>query len=171
MARQLDERLKIIFARRSVRRYSSRKLTEEDIRSLLEAGMAAPSANNTRPWHFAVATDPVLLKKLAETQPHGKMLQDAACAVAVCADTTLSSWWIQDCTAATQNVLVAAAGIGLGAVWLGTVNEFAREDAVRKIFGIPAEIRVVSLISIGFPLETPEPRTQYDQARVHVNAW
>ena len=171
MAHLMDERLGIIFARRSVRNYTSQKVTEEDLRSVLEAGMAAPSANNTKPWHFAVATDRGLLEELAETQPHGSMLRDAACAIAVCADPTLSSWWIQDCTAATQNVLVAAAGIGLGAVWLGTVNETAREDAVRKTLGIPDQIRIVSLISIGYPVEQPEPRTQYNQDRVHLNTW
>jgi nitroreductase len=167
----VDPKLDIIFSRRSIRRYTGEPVTEAEITSLLEAGMAAPSASNRKPWHFCVVTDKTALRKLANAHPYGKMLAQAELAIAVCGDPSISSWWVQDCTAATENILIAASGLGLGAVWLGCHNAPEREQAVRDVTGIPAEIGVLSLISIGRPGETKETRTQYDPGRVHVNQW
>jgi len=167
----MDPRLDIIFARRSIRRYTGEPVTEAEITSLLEAGMAAPSASNRKPWHFCVITDKAALKVLAEAHPYGKMLTEAELAIAVCGDPAISSWWVQDCTAATENILVAASGLGLGAVWLGCHNVDEREQVVRDVAGIPAKIGVLCLISVGRPGETKEARTQYDPDRVHGNRW
>ena len=167
----MDPRLNIIFARRSIRSYTGEPVTDEQVTSLLEAGMAAPSASNRKPWHFCVITDKATLEKLAQAHPYGKMLAQAQLAIAVCGDPSISSWWVQDCTAATENILVAAAGLGLGAVWLGCHNAPDREQAVRDVTGIPAEIGVLSLLSIGHPGEEKEARTQYEVGRVHVNQW
>lgn len=167
----MDKRLNMIFARRSIRRYSGEPISEADMTSLLEAAMAAPSASNKQPWHFVCATDKGKLEALANAHPYGKMLSEAALAIAVCGDPGISAWWVQDCSAATENILVAAAGLGLGAVWLGCHGRPEREQAVRDTLGIPDDIGVLSLISIGHPGETKEPRTQYDPARVHSNAW
>jgi nitroreductase len=167
----MDPRLDILFARRSIRKYTGEPVTQAEIDSLLQAGMAAPSASNRKPWHLIVVTDKAILRRLAEAHPYGKMLAQAELAIAVCGDPAISSWWVQDCTAATENVLIAAAGLGLGAVWLGCHGVDEREQAVRDAIGIPAEIGVLSLLSIGRPGEEKEARTQYDPERVHVNQW
>jgi len=167
----MDPRLDILFARRSIRKYTGEPVTQAEIDSLLQAGMAAPSASNRKPWHFCVVTDKAILRRLAEAHPYGKMLAQAELAIAVCGDPAISSWWVQDCTAATENVLIAASGLGLGAVWLGCHGVDEREQAVRDATGIPAEIGVLSLLSIGRPGEGKEARTQYDPERVHVNHW
>jgi len=167
----MDERLNMIFSRRSIRVYSGEPVTQEDIQSLLEAGMAAPSASNRKPWHFVVVTDRDILSELAEGHPFGKMMANAALAIAVCGDPSISDWWVQDCSAATENILVAAAGLGLGAVWLGSHGRPDREQAVRDVLGIPEQMGVLSLLSIGHPGEEKERRTQYDGARVHQDRW
>ena len=167
----MDGRLDIIFSRRSIRRYTDEPISEQDLTSILQAGMAAPSASNRKPWHFCLITDRDKLEALADAHPYGKMLADAAAAIAVCGDPSISEWWGQDCSAATENILVAVAGLGLGGVWLGCHNRPEREQAVRDVLGIPEQIGVLSLLSIGHPAEEKEARTQYDPARVHENTW
>jgi nitroreductase len=167
----MDPRLDILFARRSIRKYTGEPVTDQEVTSLLEAGMAAPSASNRKPWHFCLIADKAALGKLAEGHPYGKMLTQAELAIAVCGDPAISSWWVQDCTAATENILIAASGLGLGAVWLGCHGAGEREQLVRDVAGIPAGIGVLCLISIGRPGEKKEPRTQYDPERVHIGQW
>jgi nitroreductase len=166
----MDERLRIIFARRSIRQYTGQPVSEADITSLLEAGMAAPSAGNRKPWHFVVVTDKQTLRAIADTPPYGR-LGDAALAIVVCGDPSISDWWLQDCTLATENILIAAAGLGLGAVFLGCYERAEREQPIRQVLGIPQEIGMASVLSIGYPAEEKEPRTQYDPAQVHRNRW
>lgn len=164
--------LEAIFARRSIRRYSGGDLTREELTKLLEAGMAAPSSRDHKPWHFIVVQDRATLKRLADAHPHGKMLGEAAAAIAVCGDTEIApDFWIQDCAAATENILIAVAALGLGAVWLGCHPREERVSAIKAILGIPARIGVLSVISIGRPGEQKEPRTQYDVKRVHNEKW
>jgi nitroreductase len=167
----MDSRLNIILARRSIRNYTDEAVSQADIQGLLEAGMAAPSASNRRPWHFVVVTDRPTLRALASAHPYGKMLADAALAIAVCGAPAISSWWIQDCAAATENILLAATALGLGAVWLGSHGNPEREQGIRAVLGIPDDVGVLSLLSIGHPAEQKEARTQYDPARVHQNRW
>jgi len=167
----MDERLSILFRRRSIRNFTGQPITDADLRSLLEAGMAAPSASNQRPWHFVVTRDPRDLETLAERHPYAKMLPKAAVAIAVCGDPAISSWWVQDCSAATENILVAAAGLGLGGVWLGCHGAPEREEAILDVLGIPPNIGVLSLLAIGVPAEEKEARTQYDPERIHTGRW
>jgi nitroreductase len=167
----MDERLQMIFSRRSIRAYTGEPVSQADIQSLLEAGMAAPSASNRKPWHFVVVTDRTTLRALARAHPFGKMLAGAALGIAVCGDPAVSDWWVQDCTAATENILIAVAGLGLGGVWLGCHGRSEREQAIRDVLGIPDAIHVLSMLSIGYPDETKEARTQYDPTRVHRNQW
>jgi len=164
--------LEPIFARRSIRAYTGEPVSGEVIMKLLEAGMAAPSSMNRKPWHFIVVTGREKLTKLAEAHAHGKMLTGAAAAIAVCGDTTISpDFWIQDCAAATENILIAVAALGLGAVWLGCHPREERVSAIKKVLGIPGHIGVLSLISIGHPGEKKEARTQFDAKRVHNEQW
>ena len=167
----MDERLKIIFARRSIRAYTDEPVSQADIQSLLEAGMAAPSGSNRKPWHFVVTADRATLRTLAERHPYGEMLAQAPLAIAVCGDPRVSDWWVQDCAAATENILIAVAGLGLGGVWLGCHGRPEREQAVREVLGVPSRIGVLSLLAIGHPAEDKPARTQYDASRVHTDRW
>ena len=164
--------INIILSRRSIRKYTNERVSEADMIRLLEAAMAAPSAKNRQPWHFVIVQDIKTLKKLSEAHPYGKMLADAAAAIAVCGDMNVApDYWIQDCSASTENILIAVASLGLGAVWLGCHPRPERVTAIKEGLGIPEHIGVLSLLSIGHPGEEKEPRTQYDEARVHNEKW
>jgi nitroreductase len=165
------ELIKTIFSRRSIRKYTGEPVSEADIKTLLEAAMAAPSASNNRPWHFVVVTERATLDALAEAHPYGKMLAQATLCVAACGDPAISDYWVQDCSAATENLLLAATALGLGAVWLGVHPRDDRVASVRRVLGIPETVFPLNLISIGHPAEEKEPRTQYDEARVHRGRW
>lgn len=162
----------VILARRSIRKYTDEKVTEDDLKKMLEAGMAAPSSMDRKPWHFVVVRDGEILRMLADAHPYGKMLAGASAAIAVCGDEKASpDYWTLDCSASTENILIAASSMGLGAVWLGCHPRHERVGAIRRILGIPDGIGVLSLISIGYPAERKEPRTQYDDSRVHSEKW
>lgn len=161
-----------ILARRSVRRYTDEPVSEEQTTTLLEAAMAAPSASNRKPWHFVVVTDRKMLDTLAERHPYAKMLFGAALCIAVCGDTTVSEgFWIQDCSAATENILLAAAGMGLGTVWIGVHPRAERENVVHELLDIPPGMVALCLIAVGHPGEEKAARTQYDAGRVHHERW
>jgi nitroreductase len=164
--------IQTIFARRSVRKYASEPVSKEDIQTLLEAAMAAPSASNRKPWQFVVVTERETLDALANGHPHGKMLFDAPLCISVCGDLTeMERYWVQDCSAATENLLLAAVALGLGAVWLGVYPRDERVKVVREILALPDHITPLNLISIGHPGEKKQPRTQYDETRVHRERW
>jgi nitroreductase len=167
----MDDRLEMIFSRRSIRRYTGEPVSDGEIKSLLEAAMAAPSGSNQQPWHFVVVRDRHRLQALADAHPYGKMIARAEACIAVCGDPRISDWWVQDCSAVTENILVAAAGLGLGAVWIGSHGRPEREQALRAVLGVPKEIGVLSVIPIGRPGETKEARTQYNPARIHSEVW
>jgi len=169
MAKEL---IKTILARRSIRKYTAEPVSERDIKTLLEAAMAAPSASNRKPWHFVVVTNRQTLDKLASVHPHGKMLFEAPLCIAVCGAKTISPrYWVQNCSAATENLLLAATALGLGAVWLGVHPREGRVGPIRKVLKIPETIVPLNLVSIGHPAEEKDPRTQYDELRVHHEHW
>jgi len=161
-----------ILARRSIRRYTDEPVSDADIRTLLEAGMSAPSGSNRKPWHFVTVTDRAMLDALADSAPYWKMLAEAPLAIVVCGDPAISEkYWDQDAVAATENILIAVSMMGLGAVWLGSHPTPERMDSVRSIVGVPANIVPVTVLSIGHPAEEKEARTQYDEERVHRGQW
>ena len=166
-----NDLVQTIFSRRSIRKYTAEPVSETDVKALLEAAMAAPSANNSKPWHFVVVTERETLDALAEAHPYGKMLAQAPLCIAVCGDPGISDYWEQDCSAATENLLLAVAALGLGAVWLGVHPRDQRTGFVRQFLGIPEAIVPLNLISIGHPAEEKDPRTQYSEARVHRGQW
>ena len=167
----MDERLHIIFARRSIRRYTDTSISEADIDSLLQAGMAAPSAANLKPWHFYVVTDRKALQTLAEVNPYGKMLAQAGLAIAVCGDPSISDWWVQDCTAATENILIAATALGLGAVWLGFYPREERWRGAQRVLGIPERVIPLAVIALGQPAERKDPAGRFDRSFIHRDRW
>ena len=133
--------------------------------------MAAPSASNNKPWHFVVVAERETLDALAAAHPYGKMLAQATLCIAVCGDPGISDYWEQDCSAAAENLLLAVTALGLGAVWLGVHPRDDRKGFTRRILDIPETIVPLNLISIGHPAEDKEPRTQYDEVRVHRGRW
>ena len=163
-----------IFERRSIRKYQDKKVESEKIEKLLEAAAAAPSAGNEQPWHFLVIKDREKLDRLAEIHPYAKMLKEAPLAIAVCADLNKQKhqgFWVQDCSAATQNVLLEAVSLDLGAVWIGCHPAEAREKAVSEYLGVPADFKTLSLISIGYPAEEKGKVDRLSEDIVHYEKW
>jgi nitroreductase len=163
--------LDLITQRRSIRKYTQEAISDVHIKELLKAAMAAPSANNSQPWEFIVVGDKTLRHKLAKTHPWSRMCADAAVVFVVCGNEQLSNHWVEDTSAATQNLLLAAAGLGLGAVWVGIYPRTNYEAHVRSALGIPQELRVLCLVPVGHPAESKPARTQYDEARVHLERY
>jgi nitroreductase len=168
------ETYKAIMTRRSIRQYAPDKIPVNKIKKILKAAMNAPSAGNQQPWHFIVVNERKILDELANIHPHGKMLFNAPCAVIVCGDISLEKhkgYWVQDCSAATQNFLLAAHNLGIGAVWLGV---YPREDRITKIsnlFNLSSHIIPFCIISMGYPKEKIKQVIRYDPLRVHFNKW
>jgi nitroreductase len=163
--------LDTIYLRRSIRVFEHRKVDREILIDLLKAGMAAPSASNSRPWEFILVTDEKPLGELQSSLAYGKY--NAPAAVVVCANLSIAKnesayrFWVQDCSAASENILIAAAGMGLGTVWIGA---YPKEDVIktlRKILEIPEEVYPLNIIYVGYPAEDKDARTQFEESRVH----
>lgn len=172
----MNPKLELVFGRRSVRRYKAGEIPESAVNDLLQAAMAAPSACAKDPWHFVVVRDPETLRRMADGLPNGKMLGDASVGIAVCGDPARAhdgqlSYLLQDCSAAIENLLVAAAGLGLGACWLGVHPREDRVAHLRIVLGIPPSILPVAVIALGFPGEEKPPRTRYAADKVHQEKW
>ena len=171
----MSQTLDLIMKRRSIRKFSSEPVAQEQLDELLQAAMAAPSASNRRPWEFVVVTDAEVLARLRRALVLGPYKAPAA--IVVCGNLLRTlpppaqKFWIQDCSAAMQNILLAATGLGLGTVWIGVhpVGPFKR--AVAKALGLPRHVQPLGLVHIGHPRESKESRTQYDPNRVHWQAW
>lgn len=166
------ETLDAIFTRRSIRRYTNQTIPEEILQQLLQVGMFAPSANNTQPWHIVVLTDRDKLNRLAAALPYGKMLAQAPLGFVVCADTHLDElYWVQDCAAATQNILLAAHALGLGAVWIAVYPREERIKPVTELLALPKGVTPMCTIAMGYPAVTAPKANRYQESRVHYNTW
>ncbi len=168
------EALEAILTRRSIRKYTDAPVGDEVVTELLRAAMAAPSAGNQQPWHFVVVRERGLLEGIASFHPYGAMAREAAVAIVVCADLKLEQrpgFWVQDCSAATENLLLAAHARGLGAVWLGIHPRPERIEATRKLFVLPEHVVPLAIVPIGHPAEDPGPVDRYNPRRVHVDRW
>ncbi len=176
MNSDMDEKLGLLFGRRSVRVYSPGEISELVVTRLLETAMAAPSAMTKDPWRFVVVRDKQTLSQLAAVLPGGKMLSTAAMAIVVCGDLEAAferqlSFLLQDCSAAIENLLLGAHALGLGACWVGV---HPSEDAVRllkQMLFLPSTVIPVAAISLGFPGEQPPPRTRFNADYVHFERW
>ena len=160
-----------LMSRKSVRKYLEKPVEEEKVQILLKAGMAAPTGKDVRPWEFVVVTERSLLDAMAEALPYAKMLKQAPLAIVVCGDTTKSSYWYLDCSAVTQNILLAAEAIGLGAVWTATYPYADRMEVVKKYTGIPEQINSLCVIPVGYPAMPHSPKDKWDASKVHMNKW
>mgnify|MGYP003293721890 CR=1 FL=1 len=157
----------VLLKRRSVRRFKEEKVSREMINELMHAAMSGPSACNKRPWKFFVITNEEKLIELKNASRFSKM--DAPLAIVVCGDLSrrlpkaLASYWIQDCSAATENILLRVTDLGLGAVWCGLHPQKSAEDKVKEFLKLNDELIPLSLIWIGYPNEEPEARDQYEE--------
>ncbi len=163
--------LENIAERKSVRKYLNKSVEEDKIDAIVKAGMAAPSGMDRRPWEFVVVTDREALDSMAAKLPYAKMLTNAPLAIVVCGDTTRSSYWYLDCSAATQNVLLAAEALGLGAVWTAAYPYEDRIDVVRQNTGLPENIVPLCVIPIGYPDGPQKAKDKFDPQRVHRNKY
>jgi len=166
--------IEAIMTRRSIRKYTKDAVSDELIEKLLGAAMSAPSAGNQQVWRFVVITEREILDEIPKYHPHSKMLKDAPLAILVCGDLeaeTRKGFWIQDCAAATENILIAANALGLGAVWLGVYPREERVVGIKKVLGLPEHIIPLSLIPIGHPAQNFPPSERFDGSKVHYNGW
>ncbi|NTV36200.1 MAG: nitroreductase family protein [Anaerolineaceae bacterium] len=168
------EVLEAIRTRRSIRRFLPQPVPPEMVEQLLRAGMQAPSAHNAQPWQFIVITDRSQLDAIPKFHPYAEMLKEAPMAILVCGDerlTKAAGSWVLDCSAATQNILLAAHGLGLGAVWVSVYGAPPREEGMRQLTSLPPEVHPHSLIPIGYAFEPVLPTDRFKPARIHTNHW
>jgi nitroreductase len=162
-----------MMTRRSVRRFKPQAVSDELLETMLRAAMQAPSAVNEQPWHFLVMDDRELLDGMMNIHPFAKCLKEAPMAVLVCADLTLEKapgFALQDCCAATENLLLAAHALGLGAVWLG-IYAGRRMKVIRQMLSLEEHIVPYALVAVGHPADMPAPQDRYKPERVHKNSW
>ena len=162
-----------ILQRKSVRAYTDRAVSHEQLDTLIRAAMAAPTGRDMRPWHFIVLEGRHQLSPLAEQLPYAKMLAEAQAAVVVCGDMSVtdkegnpSRNWTFDCSAATENLLLQAEAMGLGAVWTGVYPYDERLEAVKQALHLPDHLIPLNVIPIGYPKGNPQPKDKYDPAKV-----
>jgi nitroreductase len=168
------ETLEAIFTRRSIRLYSPKPVPRESIDEILRAAMSAPSAGGERPWHFIIMTDQSILNEIPKFHPYAGMLKQALAAILVCGDPTLEKYkgyWVLDCAAATQNMLLAAHAKGLGSVWCGVYPTEDRVMNFKRLLDLPEHVVPFSLIPLGFPAEVKPAQHHFDASRVHDNGW
>ena len=167
--------LEAIYTRRSTRKFTKESVPKELQEELIKAAMFAPSAYNQQPWQFIIIDDKELLKQIPSFHPHAAMCKEAPLAILVCGDLRLEiskSFWIQDCCAAVENLLLAAHEKGLGAVWTGVHPREEREAAFRQMCKLPKEVIPLSFVVIGYPAEkVPTPPQRFKKERIHHNGW
>lgn len=169
--------LETIFQRKSVRHFAPGTITKEQMEMLVRAGMAAPTAMDKRPWEFIVITDKNVLNQLAAALPHAKMAAQAEAGIIVLGDMTkenndpTSVFWVMDCSAATENILLAAESMKLGAVWTALYPDKGRIEAARKVLKFPDNKIPLNFIPIGIPTGVDKPKDKYNKDQIHWNKW
>ena len=164
-----------IMTRTSIRQYTNEAVSKADIETMLRAGMAAPTAVNRQPWHFVVVTKREQLSALAAANRGTNMATKAPLAIVVCGNLqkampgTGQGFWVQDCSAATENILLAANALGLGAVWTGLYPDEEHSKAVRDVLKAPEHIVPLCTIVIGHPAENPTPKDKWKPENVSYN--
>jgi nitroreductase len=163
-----------IYKRRSIRKFKGDGIPEETMYEFLKAGMNAPSAGNQQPWHFVVIDDRALLDAIPSFHPYARMLLEAPAAILVCGDTSLEKhegYWVQDCSAAVENILLEIADRGYGGVWLGVYPRAERVEGLRKLLGIPDGIIPFAVVALGRPDEEKPPKNEFKRERIRHNTW
>lgn len=168
------ETIKAILNRRSIRKYESKAVKEETIELLLKSAMYAPSARDNKAWHFIVIRNREILDAITTVHPYAQMLKEAPLAILVCGDKKIEeteAYIIQNCSAATQNLLLSAYDQGLGTVWLGIYPREPRIEGLKKLLNLPENILPVSLVAVGYPAETVEFPDRFKTELIHYDKW
>ena len=180
--------LEVIKARTSIRAFTGEKLSEEQINTLLDAAMAAPTASNIQPWRFVVITDDEVKAGLYEGERHKSMVTTAGAVIIVCGETTRlrrphgdnadatpevvpNNYWYEDCSAATENLLLAATALDLGAVWLSCYPNEKSVERIKAYLGLPETVCPLAIVPVGYPAENPEPKQKWDPEKIHYDRW
>ena len=167
-----NQTLGTIFNRKSVRKYTERPVEKEKLETLVRAGMAAPSSKDRRPWEFVIVTDRDLLDKMGDGLPLARMLKETKQAIIVCGDTVKSeNAWQLDCSAAAQNILLAAESMGLGAVWTAAYPYPERMKIIQDALQLPEHILPLTVIPLGYPTGIEKPKDKYNKKQIHYNGW
>jgi nitroreductase len=164
----------IIKKRRSIRHFTSQNVEAEKIEALLHAAMYAPSAVNKQPWHFIVIDDRTVLNKIMEIHPHSKMFETANLGILICGDLQLQhahGYWIADCAAATENLLLAATALELGSCWVGVYPREERMKDMKELFQLPSHVEAFALIAVGYPAEEKKTPDRFHPEKVFLNQW
>ena len=166
--------LNAIFTRRSIRQYTGEPISEEQLHTLLKAGFSSPSCMNSRSWRFIVVREQETFQAISKIHPYSRMLPQAGCGLLVCVDTSSGvpfEYLVQDASAATQNILLAAHALGLGAVWLGVSPLQERVTGLQKLLDIPDEVKPITLVSVGHPAEERAAPDRYEADKVFFGRW
>lgn len=168
--------LDAIFTRRSIRKFTGEPIKEEDLKLILKAGFQAPSAHNLQPREYVVVRDKEVLNKIAEFHQYAKMLPNAGCGIVVCGDKTIQDdmgFLVEDCSASIQNMLLAAHGLGLGAVWCGLYKEKHQDlvENMSKTLNLPENIIPIGLVVVGIKAQDRDAVDRYNEEKVHYDKW
>jgi len=163
-----------ILSRRSIRNYTSETISESTIKEILAAAMHAPSAVNCQPWHFIVSSNKEIFRKVTEIHPHSSFLLDASHAILVCGDEKLQhaeGYYLADCGAATENILLAANALGIGSCWIGVFPRMERMLKFKELFNLPEHIQPFALVSLGYPEAAKKHPDRFREDRIHIDQW
>ncbi|UMZ74196.1 nitroreductase family protein [Natranaerofaba carboxydovora] len=160
-----NNKLDLIFERRSVRKYKDKKIEDEKVEKILQAAMAAPTAMNKQPWFFVVIRDEIVLKQLSTVHPYAGMIKDASACIVVCGDKK-EEYWIQDCSAAMQNILLAATALNIGSVWIGIYPKQERIEKTSQLIDLEEGYLPLGLAVLGYPDEIKGTDTKYRRDKV-----
>lgn len=166
--------LDAIFTRRSIRKFTGEPIKDEDLKLILKAGFQAPSAHNYEPREYVVVKDREVLNKIADFHQYAKMLPNAGCGIVVCGDTSKQEemgFLVEDCSASIQNMLLAAHGLGLGAVWCGLYSRQKLVDAMSEILNLPKHIIPIGLVVVGVKDQERAPIDRYNEEKIHYDKW
>ena len=166
--------LTCIHTRRSIRRFTEESVTDDEIRSLLDAAMIAPSAGNARPWAFVLITDKTLIERIPGINPYAAMATEAPLTILVCGDLQTEKYpgyWVQDCSAAVQNILLAATALGLGSVWTGVFPKEDRVKGFRELCNLPEHVMPLAALVIGRPAVEARRMSRFEDGKIHRNTW
>lgn len=172
----MNEAISCILQRKSVRRYQDVAVENEKVELLLRAAMAAPSSKNRQPWQFVAIRNKETLEELSRLLPYAKMVKDAPLAIAICGDLSKTkeeekNKWVVDCSAATENLLIAVESLGLGAVWTGVYPDEDRVEHVSTLLNLPSHVIPLNIIPIGYPEGEALPRDKYNPECIHWEKW
>lgn len=169
-----SETIQNILSRVSIRDFSDKPIENEKLRTILHAGLCAPTAKNKRPFHFVVVKDSEILLELSKTNPNAGMLSKSQDCIIVCGDNNIEGnkeFLIADCSAATENMLLAIHSLGLGGVWCGVIWKKDWSDLIKKLLNLPFKVEPISVIALGYPNEKKELLNRYDNSKIHFDKW